>query len=499
MVPPFYSTTPAPSRRELRVPLPGFLFPIPVAIGFALAAPSAAFAQAAPPAAPPAAPKPNPERTFNSLDTNHDGRLSEAEFSRLSSVSAYFREHPDQVTPVFRKLDATGSGSLALAEFQKLYEMGKGRAPAKTEPPPTTPRPNVPQPVKPVADTIPRVEDTAFFEKNIRPVLVEKCYKCHSVESEKVKGGLVLDTREGIRKGGDTGPAVVPGDVASSLLMEALRYSNKDMQMPPEKQGGKLSDDMIANFERWVRMGAPDPREKKAQSAVASISSWDTENAKKHWAFKAPQRQSPPAVKDTSWPKSDLDRFVLAQLETKSIMPVADASPRTLVRRIYFDLIGLPPSPEDVEQFVQEASKDRSHALDALVERLLKSPRFGERWGRHWLDVARYAESTGREVNCTLPHAWRYRDYVIAAFNADKPYNQFIREQIAGDLLPAKDNRERAEHQIATGFLAIGSHSLSEKNPKQFSLDMADEQIDAVSQAVLGLTVACAPLSRSQI
>ncbi|HEY2574451.1 MAG TPA: DUF1549 domain-containing protein, partial [Verrucomicrobiaceae bacterium] len=439
-----------------------------------------------------AAAKSNQERAFQSLDTNHDGRVSQQEFMKLGTISAYFRDHPDQVAPVFRKLDAAGSGFLDLAGFLKLYDLGKGRNTPKPDPAPNPPPVSTP-PQKPEANSAMRADDLAFFEKNIRPVLAEKCYKCHSAESEKVKGGLVLDTREGIRKGGETGPAVVPGDVTRSLLLEAMRYGNKDLQMPPEKEGGKLSNDVIANFERWVSSGAPDPRDGSAPSAVASkTTSWDAQKAMDHWAFKPPQHQDPPTVKHLTWPKSDLDRFILAQLEAKSLAPVADAGPAALVRRIYFDLLGLPPAPGEADQFVNEAAKDRGHAVENLVDRLLKSPQFGERWGRHWLDVARYAESTGRDVNCTLPHAWRYRDYVISALNADKPYNQFIREQISGDLLPAKDNRERAEHQIATGFLAIGSRSLGEKNPKQFYLDMADEQIDAVSQAFLGLTVACA-------
>ena len=424
-----------------------------------------------------------PEEAFAHLDKNHDGQLSREEFDGLKHVM----KHPEYLEQIFHKLDLNGDGSLSLEEFRGLYKLAPQPAP---EPPaPEPPKPvSAPAPRTPVpsANVTANAGDAAFFEKHIRPVLVDKCYKCHSADSEKVKGGLLLDTRAGIRQGGDTGPAVVPGDLAKSLLIEAIRYGNKDLQMPPEKSGGKLPDAVIADFEQWVKMGAPDPREGKA--AVAK-STWDYGKARDHWAFKAPQPQPAPAVKDPAWPRTDIDRFLLAGLEAKNLKPVADADPRTLVRRIYFDLIGLPPTPEEVDAFLADTAPN---AVEKLVDKLLALPQFGERWGRHWLDVARYAESSGRDVNATFPHAWRYRDYVIGAFNADMPYDQFIREQIAGDLLPAKNGHERAEHIIATGFLALGSRNLNDKNSRQFVLDMADEQIDTVSQAVLGLTVACA-------
>jgi hypothetical protein len=328
-------------------------------------------------------------------------------------------------------------------------------------------------------------EQRDFFEKKIRPVLADKCYKCHSEKSEKIKGGLVLDTREGIRRGGDNGPAVVPGDLKESLLIEAVRYASKDFAMPPKKEGGKLPDEVIRDFEKWVQMGAPDPRD----GAAKVVKKYDAEKAKAWWAFQPVKKPTAPAVKDAAWAKSDLDRFVLAGLEAKGLKPVADADKLTLIRRVYFDLVGLPPPHPEITAFVQDKSPE---AFAKVVDRLLASPQFGERWGRHWLDVARYAESSGKDFNTAYPHAWRYRDYVIAAFNADKPYDEFVREQIAGDLLPAKDDRERAEHQIATGYLAIGAKSLNEQNPRQFALDVADEQIDAISQGMLGMTIACA-------
>lgn len=327
----------------------------------------------------------------------------------------------------------------------------------------------------------PSPEGIAFFEKKIRPVLVERCYKCHSANSEKLRGDLQLDTREGIRKGGGSGHAVVPKNLEQSLLVEAIRYEDEDTAMPPKE---KLPASVIADFEKWIMMGAPDPRD---GSAVAEKPNW--EKSKNHWAFKLPEQPARPKVKDNNWVRSDIDRFVLAEMDKQSLKPVGEADRRTLIRRLFFDLNGVPPQPKEVEAFV--ADKDPK-AFEKLVDRLLASESFGERWGRHWLDVARYAESSGKEANLTYPHAWRYRDYVIDSFNADKPYNQFIREQIAGDLMPARDNQHRAELMTATGFLAIGPKSHNENNRLQFAVDLADEQIETTSRAILGLTIACA-------
>jgi len=329
-----------------------------------------------------------------------------------------------------------------------------------------------------------------FFEKNIRPVLAEKCYKCHSA-SEKIKGGLTLDTREGIRTGGDTGRAVVPGNPKESVLLTALRWEDKDLQMPPQKEGGKLPDAVIANFEQWIAMGAPDPRVKTVVAGANSPAG----NGQDFWPAKPPVKAAVPVVKDKAWPRTDIDRFILAGLESRGLKPVADSDPRALLRRVHCDLTGMPPSVETVDWFAKECAKGeaaRQAAFTAIVDKLLQSPRFGERWGRHWLDVARYAESTGREQNQLYPTAWRYRDYVVTSFNADKPYDQFIREQIAGDLLPAATPAERNQHQVATAFLAMGVKALAEKDRIQFTMDQVDDQIDATSRAVLGLTVACA-------
>jgi cytochrome c553 len=342
---------------------------------------------------------------------------------------------------------------------------------------------------KDAADKPPTPEQLAFFEKNIRPVLVRECYACHSASAEKVRGDFKLDTREGLRKGGENGVAIVPGDPKASPLLKALHRDDPFVQPMPPPPKKKLSDDVIADIEKWIAMGAPDPRDTPAKSGKTVI---DVERGRKFWAFQAPASVKAPAVKDAAWPRGDIDRFLLAQMEAKGLKPVADADARTLVRRLYFDLIGLPPTPAEVEEFVAAHAVNPQAAVAAAADKLLASPRFGERWGRHWLDVARYAESSGRAANFAFPHAWRYRDYVIAAFNADKRYDQFVREQLAGDLLPANDDKEKAEFAVATGFLAIGPKALDERSPRQFQMDVADEQIDVTFQAFQGLTAACA-------
>ncbi len=333
-----------------------------------------------------------------------------------------------------------------------------------------------------------------FFEKKIRPVLTDKCYKCHSADAEKIKGGLLLDTRDGIRRGGDDGPAVVPGHLKESLLIEAIRYQHKDTAMPPEKSGGKLPDAVIHDFEKWVQMGAPDPREGAKKVAVKKEA---YEEAKKWWAWQPPQK-SAGARGEKQRVAADGDRPLSARgPDAKGLAPVGDADKATLLRRVYFDLIGLPPTPEELDAFLRDTSPE---ALAKVVDRLLAAPQYRRALGPA---LARRGplcreQRQGREHGA-FPHAWRYRDYVVAAFNADKPYDQFIREQIAGDLLPARDDRARAEHLVATGFLAIGPKGLNERDPRQFALDVADEQIDTMSQAFLGVTVALRALPRSQV
>ena len=319
-------------------------------------------------------------------------------------------------------------------------------------------------------------QEFAFFEAKIRPVLVKHCYECHSVESGKSKGGLMLDTRQGIRGGGETGPAVVPGDAAKSLLLSAIKHSDPDLEMPPKKP--KLDAPVIADFETWIKAGAVDPRESTAK--FKERPPVDIAAGRKFWSYQRPVKVA-----------GNVDSFIEAKLKENKLTPSPEAEPVVLLRRLYFDLIGLPPTPKEVKAFL-DRTPEACKTYEQIVDELLQSPRFGERWGRHWLDVARFAESNGRESNLTFPHAWRYRDYVIDAVNADVPFDRFITEQIAGDLLPAKDDAERARLLIATGFLAFGAKGLNEMSKAQFAADLADEQLDTVTRAVMASSVACA-------
>jgi hypothetical protein len=332
-------------------------------------------------------------------------------------------------------------------------------------------------------------EQLKFFEAKIRPVLVRECYSCHSTKVGQVKGGLWLDTKAGTLMGGDSGAAVVPGDLDESLLWNAINHI--DFDMPPRK---KLPDDVLADFAKWIEMGAPDPRVEQVVKINSTITEKDIQEGKNFWSFRAPQDNYDPVVQNSDWPQSKIDRFILEKLEQNALQPAPDADLHTMVRRLSFDLIGLPPTLEQL-QWIEKKSAEGATIetiLPLIVDSLLERPEFGERWGRHWLDVARFAESSGREVNLTYPHAWRYRDYVIDSFNADKPYNRFIEEQIAGDLLPVKDDKQWAENLVATGFLAVGPKSLAEQNGRQFRLDLVDEQIDVSTQVILGVSVACA-------
>jgi hypothetical protein len=321
-----------------------------------------------------------------------------------------------------------------------------------------------------------------FFEKHIRPVLVANCYQCHSASAKELKGELRLDTREGLRKGGETGLVIVPGKPDQSPLIQAMRHE-EGMAMPPKE---KLPDSVVANFVKWIEMGAPDPRKPNVTTVGGKINLLE---ARKFWSFQPPKITPPAAAKNATWPTSEIDRYVLAKLEQKNLTSVGDADRRTLIRRAYFDLIGLPPTPEEVEAFVND--KDPK-AFERVIDRLLAMPQFGERWGRHWLDVARFGESSSKERNIPYPLAWRYRDYVYDAVAADKPYDQFIKEQIAGDLFPAKSDAQRNDMLTATGFLAIGPKSLNTRNAEQFRMDVADEQLDVATRSVMALSVACA-------
>ncbi|MDF1755969.1 MAG: PSD1 and planctomycete cytochrome C domain-containing protein [Verrucomicrobiales bacterium] len=329
-------------------------------------------------------------------------------------------------------------------------------------------------------------DQVMFFESKIRPVLADACYECHSNEGGRVKGGLALDTREAMLLGGDSGEVLIPGKPDESLLWIALSYTDPDYEMPPKN---KLSPDIVADFRKWIEMGAPDPR---VSETVVVKSEIDIEEGKKFWSFQKPVKPNTPKVKNADWPGSDLDHFILSKLEEQNLTPSSKADPETLNRRLYFDLTGLPPTPRQQDEFLSAWKTNPEEAIESTVDQLLASPQYGERWGRHWLDVARYAESTGKETNMTFPHAWRYRDYVIDSFNADKPYDHFLSQQIAGDLLPAKTDEIWQENLIATGFLAMGTKGLNQDNGRQFTMDVVDEQIDTMTQSVLGLTVACA-------
>lgn len=338
-------------------------------------------------------------------------------------------------------------------------------------------------------------EQLQFFEAKIRPVLVDKCYACHSEKAGEIQGGLLLDTREGIRRGGDSGAAVVPGNLQASLLIAAIRYSSDDLEMPPKDEGGKLADNIIRDFETWVQSGAADPRD----GASKVVTRHDTSQARQWWSYQPLASVNASSAKvapqHADWPLTDIDRLVAAQWERTGVYPVADAEPLVLLRRLRFDLTGLPPTVEESTDFEQRWNSQpdtRDELIEKVVASLLNSREYAERWGRHWLDVARYAESSGKDANLVYPHAWRYRDYVIDSFEKDKPFDQFVREQIAGDLLPAKNDSQRAEQLIATSFLAIGEIPINERNPRQFAVDLADDQIAVVTQAFLGQTASCA-------
>lgn len=323
-----------------------------------------------------------------------------------------------------------------------------------------------------------------LFEKQILPVLVKTCYECHAKGADSISGGLELDSPIGMLHGGESGAAIIPHDPEKSLLIRVLRQENGVSAMPPD---GKLTEEQIAAFVEWIRLGAPDTRETTGRTAREER----FEEARQHWSLQRPRAGEPPAVKQADWPRGTIDRFVLARLEQSGLAPVADANRRTLIRRVYFDLIGLPPTPAEVEQFLADQSPS---ALENVIDRLLGSPQFGERWGRHWLDGVRYAESSGLEFNFTYPHAWPYRDYVIDSLNQDKPYDVFLKEQIAGDLMPRsdQDSPEVVEARlIAPSILSFGVKRHTGGGVK-FQMDVVDDQIDTVFRSMQALTVNCA-------
>ena len=318
-----------------------------------------------------------------------------------------------------------------------------------------------------------------FFEKKIRPIFVEHCFKCHG--EEKQKGGLRLDSLAAALEGGDLGPSLVPGDPEKSRIIEAVSYTNDELLMPPKQ---RLPAAAVADLAAWIKQGAPWPAATSETVAATASAKGDmvfTSAHLAHWAFQPLKKTAVPAVQQTAWPRNDLDRFILAKLEASGLAPAPPADASTFLRRLTFDLTGLPPTPEALTSF-------GISNLESEISNLLASPHHGERYARHWLDVARYADTNGSEVDHAMANAWRYRDYVVRAFNADKPFDQFLREQIAGDLLPGST----PDQLTATGFLMLGPKAVADLDKAKLAADIVDEQLDTLSRAFMGLTVSCA-------
>lgn len=321
----------------------------------------------------------------------------------------------------------------------------------------------------------------AFFENKVRPLLAKHCTKCHSQKSGKRKGGLYLDSKQAWQIGGDSGPAVIPKDL-NSLLLHAVEYHDPDLQMPPKY---KLGSHEIAILKQWVMNGAFDPRE----SSVAinrSFDQIDIKAGKKFWSFQPIKRPPIPKHPSSTWPQSNIDHFIYAKLKSKGLKPQKDTEAENLIKRIYFDLTGLPPKPKQIKEFEEgKLSKEK------LIDKLLASPEFGEHWGRHWLDIARFAESSGGGRSIIFKEAWRYRDYVIASFNQDKAYDQFLLEQIAGDLIDTQDPEQRNTNLIAAGYLMLGANNYELQDKTLLKMEVIDEQIRLIGKGVLGLTLGC--------
>jgi hypothetical protein len=319
-----------------------------------------------------------------------------------------------------------------------------------------------------------------FFETKIRPLLADNCFKCHG--PMKQRGKLRLDSRAGVLAGGDQGPAIVPGQPERSLLIKAISHEDAELKMPPTQ---KLTRQQIADLTQWVLLGAPWPGADKATLAPQRGEMQITDRDRAHWAFQPVRRPSLPAVTDRAWAANPIDAFILARLEARGLRPNPQASKQELIRRVTYDLTGLPPTPAEVEAFLADPS---ATAYEALVERLLNSPHYGEKWGRHWLDLVRFAETNSYERDGPKPNAWRYRDYVIRAFNQDKPYDRFVCEQLAGDELPHPDT----DSLIATGYYRLGIWDDEPSDPLQARYDGLDDLVATTGQVFLGLTLDCA-------
>ena len=323
--------------------------------------------------------------------------------------------------------------------------------------------------------------DTTLFDSKVLPILQQRCFECHS-HGTKIKGGLALDSRSGWEEGGDNGPAIKPGQVEASLLIKAVRYVDSDVEMPPK---AKLPAGEIAILEEWVKLGAPDPRTAGAGKQKKGI---DLAEGRKFWAFQPVSNPKLPQVKDAAWPFDPLDHFILKPLEGKGIEPVGDADRYTWLRRVSLDLIGLVPTEQDVQSFANDTTPQ---AFEKVVDRLLNSKAYGERWARHWLDLTGYADMIGTSNGVFAEHAWRYRDYLINAFNADKPFDEFVREQIAGDLMSAESTEDRAEKIVATGFLMVGDIEIVNPDKAKMETDHIDSQMIKIGQTFMGMTLGC--------
>lgn len=325
-------------------------------------------------------------------------------------------------------------------------------------------------------------EDLAFFEQRIRPVLVNRCYECHSQAAQEVEGELLVDSMQAIRRGGSNGPALVPGDVEASLLVKAIRYRDANLQMPPDE---RLPDNEIRDIEQWISRGAADPRTTETKFKRPTM---DISGGKKFWSFQPLTRPELPNIKQTDWPNSPIDHFVLAKMEEHGLAPAADADRRAWIRRATFDLIGLPPSPAEVSNFLNDQSPE---AYARVIDRLLESPRYGERWGRYWLDVVRYADTAGDNSDFPVPQMRLYRDWVIKCFTEDVPYDRFVAAQLAGDLLPANNAVERRQNLIATGYIANSRRfgSRVDDYPQHLTIE---DTLDNFGRAFLGLSINCA-------
>ena len=330
----------------------------------------------------------------------------------------------------------------------------------------------------------PSPEQVQFFETKIRPVLVDKCYACHSSQGEKIRGGLVLESRAGLLRGGDDGAVIIPGDPGASLLIKAIRYEHPKIKMPPKPEH-RLTAEQVADFEKWVEMGVPDPRVDAPGANAAHATAVFTSAERSLWSLQPVRPVAPPAVAEAQWVRTPVDAFIVAELKKNHLEPSPVADKATLLRRASLDLTGLPPTPQEIDAFLSDESAD---AFSKVVDRLLASPHYGERWGRHWLDLARFAESDGFKDDAMRPHAWRYRDYAIRSFNEDKPYDRFVREQIAGDELWPHDPDAR----IATGFNRHYPEEWNARNLMQRRQETLNDITDTVGAVFTGLTVACA-------